>query len=223
MSTEPTVTPAPDAVPPAAEPSILDSAKAPAEPGSSEPTAKPEDGSSKPPTDGTPKGDEPAKSAEPKPGAPEKYEAYKVPEGVTLDPKAVESFNALAKELNLSQEHAQKLVDFQTSAIQAAKDQLDQNFKEQQKQWADETRKALGADADKELAFAALARDKFAPENSELRIILQKTGLDSNPAIVKHFITIGKAISEDAFVPGKPALPKTPKSDGELFYPDMKK
>jgi len=58
-------------------------------------------------------------------GAPEKYEAFKVPEGVTIDETAATEFGALAKELNLTQENAQKLVDYQIKFQQAQNAKLD--------------------------------------------------------------------------------------------------
>ena len=60
----------------------------------------------------TPPTNEPA--AEPKPGsaAPESYTDFSVPEGHTLDAAAIESATPLFRELGLSQDQAQKLVDF---------------------------------------------------------------------------------------------------------------
>ncbi len=53
------------------------------------------------------------KAAEEKPqGAPEKYEDFKLPEGFEPVPELAESFSALAKELGMTQEAAQKAVDF---------------------------------------------------------------------------------------------------------------
>ena len=53
-------------------------------------------------------------------GAPEKYEDFKAPEGIELDKTQVEAFVPLAKELGLTQEAAQKLVDFYASNQAAA-------------------------------------------------------------------------------------------------------
>ncbi|ECV7263739.1 TPA: peptidase, partial [Salmonella enterica subsp. enterica serovar Strathcona] len=44
------------------------------------------------------------------PGAPEKY-AFTAPEGQELDTSALAQFEPVARELNLTQEQAQKLVD----------------------------------------------------------------------------------------------------------------
>jgi hypothetical protein len=70
------------------------------------------------PKTGEAKKDEPSKS-----GAPEKYEDYKVPEGMTLDPEVKAKADVIFKELGLPQEGAQKLVDMYreltTEAFQA--------------------------------------------------------------------------------------------------------
>jgi hypothetical protein len=210
-----------------ADQSILDAAKAPDASGKSgEPKVVPEvkaDGDQKPPADGEPKEKPADKPTDEKPvGAPEKYEPFKAPEGVVLDAKGLDTFTTVAKELNLNQDQAQKLVDFQTGFAQSIQEQSAANFKQQQKEWADQTKKDLGADADKQLAYAAQARDKFAPEKSDLREILNKTGLANHPAVIKHFISIGKTIGEDGFTPGKPAADKDA-SAGSVMYPNQGK
>ena len=43
--------------------------------------------------------------------APEKYEAFTMPEGMTADPKMVEAFSPVFKDAGLSQAGAQKIVD----------------------------------------------------------------------------------------------------------------
>lgn len=212
------------------EQSILDAAKpAPDKPADGT-AAKPDagkpavDAAGKPVADGAkPVVDKPAaKAGEEKPqGAPEKYEPFTVPEGVTFDPKAVEAFQAKAKELGLSQDQAQKLVDFQSEAVKVAQDTNKKNFEDLQKEWSDQTKKDLGANADKELAFAAAGRDKFATEG--LRSILNDSGLANHPEVIKMFITIGKAISEDGFVPGAAATDKADKSHADIMYPEQGK
>lgn len=207
-----------------ADQSILDGAKAPDKAG--EPTGKASDATTKA-ADGTSKSGEAGTQAgktgeEGKTGAPEKYETFTVPEGIKLDEKAVEGFTALAKEMNLSQADAQKLVDFQTSGIKAAEEANLKNFEQMQKDWAAETRKALGADADKQLAFAAVARDKFLSEGA-LKV-LNDSGLANHPELIKSLISIGKAISEDTFVEGKGD--KGGKNEGktaaQIIYPNNK-
>lgn len=221
-----TAAPVADA-PAADEPSILDGAKPasdkPADGTAAKPDAgKPADATGKPAADGTkPESDKPAPDAAKPAGAPEKYETFKVPEGVTLNAPLLDKFGALAKEDGLSQVQAQRYVDLQTTAIKEAQDVQAKDFATMQKEWADTTRKELGAHADKELAFAATARDKFLTEGA--RTILNDSGLSNHPEIIKSLISIGKAISEDGFVPGGPATDKAGKSQAEILYPDQGK
>src|SRR5665213_179421 len=183
--------------------SILDGAQAPGKTGESTGEAadaakKAADGTSKSGDDKTEAGKTQDKGAT---GAPEKYEPFKAPEGIALDEEAVKGFTDLAKKMNLSQTAAQELVDFQTTRIKAAQDANLKSFEDMQKGWASETRKALGADADKQLGFAAVARDKFF--TGDAMKVLNESGLANHPALVKSLISIGKAISEDTFVEGK--------------------
>src|SRR5215469_13319641 len=60
---------------------------------------------------------EPPKPAE---GAPEKYSDFKVPEGYQLDPEVNTKASDLFKSMGLSQDSAQKLVDFYTAETKEA-------------------------------------------------------------------------------------------------------
>jgi hypothetical protein len=136
-------------------------------------------------------------------GAPEKYGDFKLPEGVTVDPEAMTSFQTTAKEMNLTQEQAQKLVDFQAGLVQKSQEAMVKGYDELKTAWRDESIKSLGPKADEQLAFAAKTRERFG--SPELNEILKETGLGNHPAIVKLFVGIGKAISEDNLAEGTPA------------------
>lgn len=150
-------------------------------------------------------------------GAPEKYADFKLLEGVSFKPEQVTEFTSLAKELNLSQEAAQKLVDLQSKFAKSYADESVAGHKKMVEGWASETKKRLGASFDQEMAVAAKARDQFG--TPELRELLGTTGLANHPEVITFFAKVGKGMMEDGHVEGK----KVPvKSDGQLFYPDMK-
>jgi hypothetical protein len=87
-------------------------------------------------------------------GAPEKYEDFKLPEGVQSDPADVAEFQGLAKELNLTQEQAQKLIDFEAKVSQKAADAAATN---QKQAWVDHVdRLTTEFKADKEIGGAKL-------------------------------------------------------------------
>ncbi|HHN8318273.1 TPA: peptidase [Morganella morganii] len=171
-------------------------------------------GTETPPADngGTPAGNEQNKGAEPpakdpkadpgKPAvaAPEKYE-FKAADGQELDAEAVKAFEPIAKELNLSNEQAQKLVDLYGSTIMPhVMKQIDEQWSRQSEQWAEQVRadKDLGSDAS--IGAAQKAMDKFG--SPELKQYLTETGLGNHPELVRIFANIGKAMSEDGLVTG---------------------
>jgi hypothetical protein len=131
---------------------------------------------------------------------PEKYE-FKLPEGINLDSKVMTEVEGVFKKAGLSQEQAQTLMDFNLELSKRNQEEILTNFEKQKKEWIDETRKELGAEAEKRMAFAAKGRDFAA--TPELMTILKDSGLEANVHVIKFFEKIGKSISEDAFVEGK--------------------
>ncbi len=129
-------------------------------------------------------------------GVPEKPEDYKVfiPEGVPADEKVVKGFQAVAKDLGLTQAQVDKLVDFHNANILRGL--------EAQKAMAEEGRKFLkktwGDQYEANLALADRGFEAFGTK--ALVDVLTQTGLKDHPAMVHAFANIGKAISEDALV-----------------------
>lgn len=132
-------------------------------------------------------------------GAPEAYE-FKAPEGHKFDEQVIEEYSAVAKELNLSQEAAQKMLD--RLAPRMAERQVER-VAEVRKEWAEASRADKefgGAKYDENLGVANKAFEQFA--SPELQSLLKETGLTANPEVIRTFYRIGKAISEDVFVSG---------------------
>lgn len=152
--------------------------------------------------------------AEKKPeGAPESYE-FKAPEGLTFDDAVIGAFSEAAKELNLPQDQAQKVLD-KVAPVMAAR-QLEQ-VQAIRTEWAE------AAKADKEfggenlaenLSVAKKALDTFA--TPELRTLLDESGLGNHPEVIRMFYRTGKAISEDRFVTGQAG--KTNQGDARRLY-----
>ncbi len=157
--------------------------------------------------------------SEEKPGAPEEYADFTLPEGMEIDPDLIAEFKAEAKRLNLSQEDAQKLVDIQAKLAEKQGKAILEQHQKTIAEWAEQVKTELGADYKKELAFAAKAINKFG--TPELREFFNATGIGNHPELVKVFINIGKQISEDAFVEGKTKA--APKSAAEIIYGDTHK
>jgi len=169
-------------------------------------------------------GEKPAEEAKPaeetKPeGAPETYE-FTAPEGKEYDSAVLEPFSAAAKEANLTQDAAQKLLDKMAPAL--AERQQSQ-VKAVQDGWleAAKTDKEFGGEKLPEnLATAKKAMDSFA--SPELKTLLNTTGLGNNPEVIRLFVKVGQSLSEDGFVRGS-VSPQNTKTTAEILYPTSKK
>lgn len=167
----------------------------------------------------TPESQDAASQAETKPaGAPDAYETFTAPEGTTLDQAAIDAFTPVAKELNLSQEQAQKLVDLHAEQAQTWLQGLYDAHAKQRADWV------AAAKADGEIGGAdhadkvAVAKDALKRLGTpELTKALEDSGLGSHPEVVRFFHRVGKAIADDAVVlPTTSGGPRSPRS----FYPN---
>lgn len=155
------------------------------------------------------------KKAEAAKGAPEKYD-FKVPEGMVLDQAMVDKVTPIFKEAKISQEVAQKIVDLYSDKVKADAQAQKETFDKFVEGLKAETIKELGADYKQQLSFAAKTRDRFA--SPELVEKLNESGLANDKDMIKLFITIGKAVSEDKPPEGKPG-PAGEKSAGAILFP----
>lgn len=165
-------------------------------------------------------GDKQTDDKDAKPGAPEKYE-FKAPDGMDLDAEAVAAFEPLARELNLSQEAAQKLVDIYASRMSAFASAQQEQALQQRQGWEAAVRsdKDLGGqNLESTLNAGKQALAKFG--SPELVNLLNHTGLGSNPEFVRFCATVGKAMAEDTFHRGGSG--KAPdEGTAKKFYPGM--
>lgn len=150
---------------------------------------------------------EPAKAATT--GAPEKYE-LKAGEGAALDPKLVEAATPIFKELNLTQDQAQKLTDFWNKNVTEALSESTKAYDTMRTGWRDSVVKdtALGNGTDNLKPEVRANIDKAIQsigtkeEITAFKEALDLTGVGDNPAFVKAFNTLGKLLSEGTAVRG---------------------
>ena len=150
-----------------------------------------------------PEPQEPAKESKAQaPAAPEKYE-FAMPEGYVVDEAAVEAVTPILKELNCSQETAQKLVDLHFAQIRAMQEAQEKAKAETLAQWAKEIR------ADKDIGGPNVLQnllpgtrllDRFG--SPDLKELLQQTGMDRHPAVVRFLVAVGREFSEDRWADG---------------------
>lgn len=142
------------------------------------------------------------------PGAPEKYEDFKLPEGFAVDETRMEGFVNLAKENKLSQEAAQKFIDLYTELTKADVDAGDKAWQEVLTGWkqSSETDKEFGGQNYK--ANVAVAKKVFEVEGlttPEFKDMLNTTMVGSHPEMIRFMYRLGKMFSDDKiFVGGNP-------------------
>ena len=134
-------------------------------------------------------------------GAPEEYADFTVPENMALDETALEEFKPLAKELNLNQEQAQKLVDIASKMNQQFRTRQLEAWQATQDSWqkAAKADKEYGGDKFKENAEAA-RRVINTFGTPEFKQFLNDYGLGNHPEAVRMFVRISKALKEDSLV-----------------------
>lgn len=129
---------------------------------------------------------------------PDAYEKFSLPEGFEYDEKLAGEFGGVAKELGLSQNQAQKLVDhyikLTQEGIAAHTEQLNQISEDWKK--ASETDKEFGgANLDANIAVAKKALDTFG--NPELSKYLNESKLGNNPELIRFCWKVGKLLADD--------------------------
>ncbi len=162
-----------------------------------------------------PAGGDQSQQDKPQPKAPEQYADFTLPDGYKLDGEIGDKFKSLAKDLDLTQEQAQKLIDLDASRITAQTQQLHATSAA----WADATKadKEIGGDnLNANLAVAQKALAAFG--TPELKNLLQETGLGNNPEIIRAFYRAGKAISEDSHVPAGSGVAKGARDPAKALY-----
>ncbi len=151
-------------------------------------------------------------------GAPAEYGDFTVPEGQEIDKAMLEKFSPLAKKLNLSQEQAQELVNFQTEVLGAQQ----QAWSETLETWQGEAKNDAeygGEKFDASIGLAHKALDVFG--NDALEQALDATGTGNHPELIRMLVNIGKAISDDPVHFGKAAGAKVDKTLAEKMYPNQ--
>lgn len=139
-------------------------------------------------------------------GAPERYENFKGEDGVEFDAEQLKGFTDVARELDLSQEKAQKLFG---AMMPTARNYLVHDLQVKTKEWAKATMndpEVGGADFKEKQGIASAAYAQWA--TPELRSLLNSAGLGNHPEVVRLFYRIGKGMQQDSGVAGSASSPQ---------------
>jgi hypothetical protein len=146
-------------------------------------------------------------------------------EPVIPDYEKLEKFIPIAKELKLDQGSAQKMVDVFVEMQESDAKQARQEFLDLQQDWLKELDKNPdfgGDNKDETLKLANKVVGRFGGD--DLRAVLNDTGMGNHHQLIMTFARIGRLMGEDRLVTaGDKTISRNPKSDGEIFYPNMGK
>jgi hypothetical protein len=181
----------------------------------------------KPKTEG-----DPPKEGEKKPdavGAPEKYEPFKLPEGVELSEEVSAEAGALFKDLGLTQIQAQQLVDFHAKTLAAATESVSKvsmdSWMAQKTAWKTEIKAdpEIGGKLGEVKARIGKMYDTLGDAKlvKDFKSAMDLTGAGDNPAFIKLFNKLAERLGEGTHVgEGKPPGGSKP-SAAQSMYPNL--
>jgi len=166
-------------------------------------------------------------------GAPETYAAFNVPEGYKLDDEIAKEAGALFKERGLTQEQAQKFVDFYVAKTNEAVNAPYEVWRETQADWVKEVRNDpfLGPRLSQVTTTISKAIDHVARANPKLaenfRSAMDYTGAGNNPHFIRMFYEMAQLVTEGGHVAGNKPSPAGQTKPGDVpsaaraMYPNL--
>jgi hypothetical protein len=153
-------------------------------------------------------------------GAPESYEAFTYPEDFNINEEYVESFRELAKSLNLTQEAAQNLIDFNLGSTNLTIETLAQEQDDLVNSWAEASkadREIGGVNFEKNMSVARQPIEKYGTK--ELKDALNETGIGNHPDFLRFLFRLGNDMQEDKISVG--SNPQSDQDIAKILFPSM--
>jgi len=148
-------------------------------------------------------------------GPPEKYE-FTMPEGVELDAELLEKAEPVLRELNLTNDQANKLATLIAEQRVSEAQRQSDAYAQQVEDWgksARDDKEFGGAAFEENVKHAQTAIGQFG--TPELKALLAD-GLGNHPELIRFCVRVGKSIGEDGGVEGGKAA--TPKSAASVLF-----
>ena len=131
-------------------------------------------------------------------GAPESYSEFALPEGFTMDESVAEETTGMFRQLNLSQQGAQKLIDFYTQRVIAQKERDLADLGQRRTNWRKEVRQRPNFEEERALAKRGMREVVNTPEEKAL---FKDSWMSDHPAVFGMFVKIGRLLGEDTPLP----------------------
>lgn len=163
-------------------------------------------------------------------GAPEKYEPFKAPEGFVITDEATTQLNTIFKEAGVSQESAQKLIDYIAPQLMEATEAPFKQYQELREDWQKETMDKYGSKLPEVKTTVSRALDSLGNPKlvSAFKEAMDLTGAGDNPAFIDVIYEWAKKLSEGTHVRGagpskfgQSASGGKPTSAAQAMYPHL--
>ena len=143
----------------------------------------------------------------------------KAPAGFNIDTKV---FSATAKELGISGDKQQMLLDRYAEIETKRAEAASAEFAARNEKWTAEVKADpdIGGAKFSESLTAARRAIKFLG-GSDVAKALSEAGLGNHPTLVRAFVKLGRSLGEDSVVGSGGSPPKVQKTLTELLYPTM--
>lgn len=137
-------------------------------------------------------------------GAPETYEDFTFPDGFEAVEAKIEAFKEIAKDANLTQADAQRLMDIHAEMTAEYSAKLAEEWNTVRKNWAKEAKSDKeygGQKFNESMRAAKRALDTYG--SPELIKTINETGIGDNPEFVRLMVKVGQTLGEDSTITGK--------------------
>lgn len=151
---------------------------------------------------------------------PDTYADFVLPEGMQLDEAALSEATPMFKELGLTQEQSQKVIDLYAKQVQAGSQKQLDDFNQLKSDWRELSKNdgEFGGDKfDENVKIAQSAISKYG--TSELKQLLEDHGVGNHPGVVRFMVRVGRTLKED--VPGSAGgTPNSAEDAVSILYPN---
>lgn len=147
----------------------------------------------------------------------------KVPDKSKLSKEDIDRITANAKELGLSNDEANDLLEIESQAIDRYAERQNQEVSAMKSGWLKESENDTeigGKEFTKNIELAKRVVDRFG--SPAFKQALNNTGFGNHPEVIRTFMRIGLLMSEDQFVHAKTQGSNQKKSMEAVFYGEEK-
>ena len=147
------------------------------------------------------------------------FSGVQMPEGYALSEEESKQFVDVIKDMGLNNEQAGALVKYGTEYGKRLVDAVVKEHDDMIKEWGEKAKTELGADLQKHLSYAAVARDKFPG----LKEALDESGAGNRVEVIKAMAKLGEYLSSDPGMVPNAGTQRTnvdPMNDAKTLYPN---